>query len=232
MNETSPNGSGQTTAERLANVKADLAGIRDTQGNRIGDVTLIAISKTQPPEAIEPALAAGHRDFGENRIQEAQSKWPVLKQEYPDICLHLVGQLQTNKVRDALRLFDVIHTVDRPKLAAAIAREAEKTDRAPECFVQVNTGEEEQKGGVLPQGVDAFVTACRDEYGLPVIGLMCIPPLNEDPALHFALLKKIAARNGLDGLSMGMSSDFMLAAEMGATHLRVGTAIFGPRMPR
>ena len=198
------------------------------KGGRTGaDVTLIAVSKTHPSEVIELALAAGQRHFGENRVQEAEAKWPALKAKYPDVVLHLIGGLQTNKVGDALALFDVIHTVDRPKLAEAIARLGGKLGVRPPCFIQVNTGEEAQKGGVMPLETDAFVTECRGL--LDVAGLMCIPPVDDPPAPHFALLKKFARRNGLAGLSMGMSSDYETAAEMGATHVRVGSAIFGAR---
>lgn len=195
-------------------------------------VTLIAVSKTHPADTISVALAAGQRSFGENRVQEAQEKWPTLKEDYPDSTLHLIGGLQTNKVKAAVDLFDVIHTVDRPKLAAAIAREGDRGGKLPLCFVQVNTGEEAQKGGVLPLEVDEFIRACREEYGLPLAGLMCIPPAGDEPSLHFAFLKKIAKRNGLAGLSMGMSHDYELAVAMGATHVRVGTAIFGARRVR
>lgn len=197
-----------------------------------GGVNLIAVSKTHPAQTIKDALVTGHRLYGENRIQEAQEKWPELKEEFADTELHLIGGLQTNKVKAALELFDVIHTVDRPKLAMAIAREADRHGKMPVCFVQINTGEEAQKGGVLPLEADAFIASCRDEFGLPLAGLMCIPPVDEEPSLHFALLKKIARRNGIDGLSMGMSHDFELAVEMGATHIRVGTALFGPRVTR
>lgn len=194
-----------------------------------GSVNLIAVSKTHPAQTIMDALVSGHRLYGENRIQEAQEKWPGLKEEFADTELHLIGGLQTNKVKAALELFDVIHTVDRPKLAMAIAREADRHGKMPACFVQINTGEEAQKGGVMPLEADDFIARCRDEYGLPLAGLMCIPPVDEEPSLHFALLKKIARRNGIEGLSMGMSHDFELAVEMGATHIRVGTALFGPR---
>lgn len=227
-------------AETGTDIAANLSAVRGAVdvaakagGSAPENVTLIAVSKTQPAEEIERAIEAGQRVFGENRIQEAQAKWPDLKARYPDVVLHLIGGVQTNKVKAALDMFDVIHTLDRPKLAAALAREGEKLGRLPTCFIQVNTGEEPQKGGVLPAEADGFIKACRTEYGLPVAGLMCIPPADEEPALHFALLKKIAQRNGLDGLSMGlsmgMSGDFELAVEMGATHIRVGTAIFGPR---
>ena len=193
------------------------------------DVTLIAVSKTFDGDHIRPVIQAGQRVFGENRVQEAQSKWPALREEFSDIVLHLIGPLQTNKVKDAVALFDVIETVDRPKLARALAKEMEKQQRFPKLFVQVNTGEEPQKAGILPGEADTFIAQCRDEIGLNVYGLMCIPPFDEEPSLHFSLLKKIAERNGIDQLSMGMSSDFDVAVEFGATYVRVGSAIFGAR---
>jgi pyridoxal phosphate enzyme (YggS family) len=190
---------------------------------------LVAVSKTHPAEAIEPLLLAGQRMFGENRVQEAQAKWPALRARYSGTQLHLIGPLQTNKVRDAVALFDAIHTLDRPKLARALADEMARTGRAPLLFVEVNTGAEPQKAGVPPEEADAFVAACRRDYGLAIAGLMCIPPAAEVAAPHFALLAKIAARNGLTALSMGMSADFAAAVGLGATHVRVGSAIFGPR---
>ncbi len=192
-------------------------------------VHLVAVSKTQPVARIEAALAAGHRVFGENRVQEAQAKWPALRAAHPDLELHLIGPLQTNKARDAIALFDVIETVDREHLAGTLAREMARAGRRPRCLVQVNTGEEPQKAGILPGDADAFVTRCRDVHGLPIDGLMCIPPVDDDAALHFALLRTIAERHGLAVLSMGMSADFELAIRFGATHVRVGTAIFGAR---
>ncbi|HVQ10392.1 MAG TPA: YggS family pyridoxal phosphate-dependent enzyme [Methyloceanibacter sp.] len=192
-------------------------------------VKLIAVSKTVPEPAIEEAIALGQRRFGENRVQEAKGKWPALKERHPDLELHLVGPLQSNKVRDAVELFDVIHSVDRPKIAAALAEEMTRAAKRPRLLVQVNTGEEPQKAGVLPSETDAFVSLCRDELGLPIEGLMCIPPFDEEPALHFALLAKIAARLGLQELSMGMSGDFEKAIAFGATYVRIGTAIFGAR---
>jgi pyridoxal phosphate enzyme (YggS family) len=192
----------------------------------------VAISKTHPAERIRDAIAAGQRVFGENRVQEAESKYPALRAEHPDLKLHLVGPLQSNKVRTAVQLFDVIETVDRPKLARRLAGEMTSTDRRPVCYIQVNTGEEPQKAGVLPQEADAFIGLARDELGLPVEGLMCIPPFDDPPSRHFALLAEIARRNGLSHLSMGMSGDFEQAIRSGATHIRVGTAIFGPRRPR
>ncbi|WP_293451312.1 YggS family pyridoxal phosphate-dependent enzyme [Planktotalea sp.] len=193
-----------------------------------GSAQLIAVSKLQPDERVRAVLEQGHRVFGENRVQEAAGKWPGFKEEFENVSVHLIGPLQTNKARQAMELFDAIHTLDRPKLAKAIARLAEELGHCPDLFVQVNTGEEDQKVGVAPQEADAFIAECRD-LDLPIIGLMCIPPVDEEPSLHFALLAKIAARNGLDGLSMGMSSDFERAIALGATHVRVGSAIFGDR---
>ena len=196
-------------------------------------ITLIAVSKTFPGEAIEPVLGAGHRVFGENYVQEAKAKWGPLRERYPDVELHLIGPLQSNKARDAVRLFDAIHTLDRASLAEALAKEiakaAEAAERRPRLLVQVNTGEEPQKGGVMPAEADAFIDACRVRWGLTVDGLMCIPPADEPPSPHFGLLYKIAARHGLRTLSMGMSADFEAAIQLGATHVRVGSAIFGER---
>ncbi len=194
-------------------------------------VTLVAVGKTKPAEAIRPVLAAGHRVFGENRVQEAEDKWPALKAAFPDARLHLIGPLQTNKVRAAVAVCDVIQSLDRPKLARHLARAFEESGRRLDCFVQINTGEEPQKAGLLPDAADAFLRDCREVYDLPVRGLMCIPPIDEEPALHFALLRAIAERNGLPELSMGMSDDFERAIRLGATHVRVGTAIFGSRPP-
>lgn len=192
-------------------------------------VTLVAISKTVPVERIEPALVAGHRVFGENRVQEAKAKWPALRAAFPDLEVHLVGPLQTNKVREAVALFDAIHSVDRPSLCQALARECARQGRKPTLFVQVNTGAEEQKAGVLPGDADHFLTSCRETFGLDIEGLMCIPPVDAPPAPHFAGLAEIAARHRLALLSMGMSSDFTPAIRHGATHVRVGSAIFGAR---
>jgi hypothetical protein len=216
-------------ADNLAAVRERMDQAAAAAGRPAGAVTLVAVGKTHGAARIEEAIRAGHRTFGENRVQEAQGKFPALRAAHPDLSLHLIGPLQTNKAGDAVALFDVIETVDRPKLAKALAKEMAKAKRRPECFVQVNTGEEPQKAGVLPRETDAFVALARDELGLPVTGLMCIPPLDEEPALHFALLAKIAARNGLTNLSMGMSGDFETAIRFGATHVRVGTAIFGAR---
>lgn len=226
----------QTLAEETVDVAARLRAVRERiavveaeAGREPGSVTLVAVAKTHPEEAVREAIEAGHRAFGENRVQEAKSKWLALRDAVPDAELHLIGPLQTNKARDAVSLFDTIETVDRPRLAAALAREMDRTGRRPTCLVEVNTGEEAQKAGVLPAKADEFVAACRDEYGLPVEGLMCVPPLDEEPALHFALLAEIARRNGLECLSMGMTADFETAIRLGATHVRLGTAVFGPR---
>ncbi|MDT8328603.1 MAG: YggS family pyridoxal phosphate-dependent enzyme [Roseovarius sp.] len=193
-----------------------------------GSVTLIAVSKVQPDARVEAVLEEGHRTFGENRVQEAAGKWPGFRERFERIELHLIGPLQTNKARQAFDLFQAIHSVDRPKLAQTIARLAQEVGHCPDLFLQVNTGEEDQKAGVLPADTDAFVAECR-ALDLPVKGLMCIPPVDEEPSLHFALLAKMAARNGLSGLSMGMSGDFERAIALGATHIRVGSAIFGER---
>jgi pyridoxal phosphate enzyme (YggS family) len=192
-------------------------------------VTLIAVSKTFGAETIVPAIEAGQRVFGENRVQEAKAKWPGLMPAYPGIALHLIGPLQSNKAKEAVALFDAVHSVDRPSICEALAKEIFSQKRRPQLFVQLNTGEEPQKAGVAPAQADAFIASCRDKYGLQISGLMCIPPLNDAPAPHFALTAKIAARNGLKNLSMGMSADFAIAIRFGATHVRVGSAIFGAR---
>lgn len=215
----------------LPGVLDEIASAAREAGRASGEIGLVAVSKTHDAARIRPLLQAGHRSFGENRVQEAAGKWPELRAEFPDGRLHLIGPLQTNKVRQALALFDVIETLDRPKLAREIAKEAEMAGRMPDCFIQVNTGAEPQKAGVLPDQADAFIVTCRREYGLPVRGLMCIPPVDEEPSLHFALLREIARRNGLAGLSMGMSGDYRVAIAFGATLVRVGTAIFGARNP-
>lgn len=194
-------------------------------------VKLVAVSKVQPNARVAEVLEQGHRLFGENRVQEAVGKWPDFRAEFTGVQVHLIGPLQSNKVNQALELFDAIHTVDREKLAKKLADAVQKRGNCPELFIQVNTGEEPQKAGVLPAEVDGFVKTCRETYDLPIAGLMVIPPVNEEPSLHFALLAKMAARNGLDGLSMGMSSDFERAIALGATHIRVGSAIFGERVP-
>jgi pyridoxal phosphate enzyme (YggS family) len=214
----------------LEEIRDRIRKAEEKAGRPEGAVTLIAISKVQPLERVEAVLEAGHRVFGENRVQEAAGKWPGFRERFEGIELHLVGPLQTNKARQAFELFQAIHSVDRPKLARTLARLADETGHCPELFVQVNTGEEEQKAGVLPAEADGFVKDCRD-LGLPLAGLMCIPPVDEEPSLHFALLAKIAERNGLNGLSMGMSADFESAIALGATHVRVGSAIFGERTP-
>ena len=230
MTTTDPAGA-REVAENLAAVRARIAAAAEAAGRPAGSVTLVAVSKTHGPERILPAIAAGQRVFGENRVQEARAKWPMLREAHPGLVVHLVGPLQTNKVREAVALFDAIQTVDRPKLAAALAAEMARTGRRIGCFVQVNTGEEPQKAGVAPAEADAFIEACRREHGLPVEGLMCIPPADAQPAPHFALLARIAERHGLAGLSMGMSADYETAIRFGATHVRVGTAVFGGRPP-
>ena len=214
---------------RLDEVRRRIAEAARAAGRDPASVTLVAVSKTHGADRVRELLQVGQRVFGENRVQEAEGKFPALKSEYPDLELHLIGPLQTNKAREAVTLFDVIQSVDRERLAVALAREMERAGRRPACYVQVNTGEEPQKAGVLPAEVDAFVAACRDVHKLPVVGLMCIPPVDEEPSLHFALLAKMAARNGLDRVSMGMSADYETAVRLGATHVRVGTALFGSR---
>ncbi|MFA7429291.1 MAG: YggS family pyridoxal phosphate-dependent enzyme [Rhodospirillaceae bacterium] len=217
------------SAAAFADVKASIARAEGDASRPAGAVTLVAVSKTHDAERLRPVLAAGHRVFGENRVQEAEGKWPALRADFTGIELHLIGPLQSNKAREAVALFDVIESVDRPKIAEALAREMDLQGRRPACLVQVNTGEEDQKAGILPRDADAFIARCRDDWRLPVIGLMCIPPVDEEPALHFALLREIARRNGLSVLSMGMSGDYQTAITLGATHVRVGTAIFGTR---
>ncbi len=216
-------------AAALLEVKARIAAAATEAGRDPLAVTLIAVTKTYGAAHILPTISAGHRDFGENRVQEAEGKWPELKASHPDLALHLIGPLQTNKARDAVALFDAIHTLDRPKLAHVLADEFQRAGRALRLFVQVNTGEEPQKAGVPPREAAAFVAQCRTEFGLTVAGLMCIPPVDEEPALHFALLAKLARENGLQQLSMGMSGDYEQAVRFGATHVRVGSAIFGAR---
>lgn len=223
--------SAKDIAANLAWVKARIAEAARAAGRAPGAVELVAVSKTKPAEAIRAAIAAGHVTFGENRVQEAEEKWPAIKSDHPDVRLHLVGPLQRNKLKRAVALFDVIESVDRPKLARALAAEMAESGRTLECFVQVNTGEEPQKAGIMPAETDAFLAACRDEFGLAVSGLMCIPPFDEEPALHFALLAEMARRNGIAKLSMGMTGDFETAVRFGATHVRVGTAVFGARAP-
>jgi pyridoxal phosphate enzyme (YggS family) len=216
-------------ADHLTEVKGRIAEAAKAAGRATVDVTLVAVSKTHGADRVRELLDAGQRVFGENRVQEAEEKFPVLQVEYPDLELHLIGPLQTNKARDAVALFDVIQSVDRERLAATLAKEMERTGKRPACFIQVNTGEEPQKAGILPADLDAFVATCRDTHKLPIVGLMCIPPVDEEPALHFALLTKMAARNGLSRVSMGMSADYETAVRLGATHVRVGSALFGAR---
>ncbi|MEM1343194.1 MAG: YggS family pyridoxal phosphate-dependent enzyme [Pseudomonadota bacterium] len=212
----------------LSEIEARIGAAVEGAGRARDEVRLVAVSKVQPIERVEAVLAAGQRIFGENKVQEAAGKWPALKERYPDVRLHLIGPLQTNKVRQAVALFDVIETVDRLKLARKLAEVMAETGRRLPVYVQINTGEEEQKAGIVPGEADAFVSECRG-LGLDVAGLMCIPPIDEEPALHFALLAKIAARNGLAGLSMGMSGDFERAIALGATSVRIGSALFGAR---
>ncbi|MDP5086365.1 MAG: YggS family pyridoxal phosphate-dependent enzyme [Yoonia sp.] len=213
----------------LAEIQARVNAACDAANRPISDVSLIAVSKVQPNERVAAILEQGHRIFGENKVQEAAGKWPAFRETYEGIVLHLIGPLQTNKARQAMELAQAIHTLDRPKLATTIARLAQDMGMCPDLFIQVNTGEEPQKAGVLPSEADDFVAEVR-ALDLPLKGLMCIPPVDEEPSLHFALLAKIAARNGLSGLSMGMSSDFESAIALGATHVRVGSAIFGERV--
>jgi pyridoxal phosphate enzyme (YggS family) len=221
--------SGNGVVERLGQVRAEIdRSIRDS-GRKPGDVTLIAVSKTYFADAILPVLEDGQRVFGENRVQESQGKWPELKALFPDVELHLIGPLQSNKAKEAIALFDVIETVDRPSIAEALSKEFTKTERRPKLYVQINTGEEAQKAGVLPAAADGFLKRCHDEWHLTIEGLMCIPPVDEPPSPHFALLRKIAERHGIKTLSMGMSADFDAAIQVGATHIRVGSAIFGQR---
>ncbi len=214
----------------LAEIQTRIAAAEAEHGRPEGQVQLIAVSKVQPNARVEQVLEQGHKVFGENRVQEAAGKWPAFRARFDAVDLHLLGPLQTNKARQAVELFDTIHSLDRPKLASTLARLAQETGRCPDLFVQINTGKEPQKAGIMPEDADAFIDSCRD-LDLPVQGVMCIPPVDETPALHFALLAKIAQRNGLSGLSMGMSADFEMAIGVGATHVRVGSAIFGARSP-
>ncbi|NOD78696.1 MULTISPECIES: YggS family pyridoxal phosphate-dependent enzyme [unclassified Ruegeria] len=213
----------------LQDITARIAKAESKSERPVGSVKLIAVSKVQPNERVQAVLEQGHRCFGENRVQEAAGKWPAFKEQFEGTDLHLIGPLQTNKARQAMELCDAIHSVDRPKLAKTLARLAQEMGTCPDLFIQVNTGEEEQKAGILPADADKFIADCK-ALDLPVCGLMCIPPVDEEPSLHFALLAKIAARNGLEGLSMGMSGDFEQAIALGATHVRVGSAIFGERV--
>ena len=218
-----------TETSGLAHVRAEIARACSDAGREASAVTLVAVSKTHQAETIEPVIAAGQRVFGENRVQEAKAKWPALMAKHPGLSLHLIGPLQSNKAKEAVALFDAIHSVDRASLCEALAKEIAKQGRQPTLFVEINTGAEPQKAGVLPQDADDFLKACRDKYGLTIAGLMCIPPLDQAPGPHFALTAKIAQRNGLKLLSMGMSADFATAIQLGATHVRVGSAIFGQR---
>ncbi len=213
----------------LQDIQSRITNAEEAAGREAGSVTLIAVSKVQPNARVEEVLSQGQRCFGENKVQEAAGKWPDFREAFGGVDLHLIGPLQTNKARQAMGLFDAIHSVDRPKLAKTLARIAQEDGHCPDIFLQVNTGKEDQKAGVMPLDADAFVADCLG-MDLPVKGLMCIPPVDEEPSMHFALLAKIAARNGLNGLSMGMSSDFERAIALGATHVRVGSAIFGERM--
>jgi hypothetical protein len=217
-----------TVAQSLAELRAVIAAAARKAGREPDGITLVAVSKTHGVEPIAEAIEAGQRAFGENRVQEAQAKFPALKARHPDLRLHLIGPLQTNKAREAVRLFDVIESLDRPRLADALAAAMEKEGRRPDCYVQVNTGAEPQKAGIAPGEADRFIAEAR-RRGLPVTGLMCIPPVDEEPALHFALLREIGRRNGIERLSMGMSADFETAIRFGATELRIGTALFGQR---
>jgi pyridoxal phosphate enzyme (YggS family) len=214
---------------RLAAVRADIDQACRMAGRDPRAVTLVAVSKTIDADAIAPVIAEGQTVFGENRVQEVQAKWPPLREAHPGVELHLIGALQSNKAREAVAMFDAIHSVDRPSLCAALSKEIVRQGRAPLLFAEINTGGEAQKAGVLPQDADAFLALCRDTHGLAIAGLMCIPPADEPPAPHFALTAKIARRNGLDLLSMGMSADYAAAIALGATHVRIGTAIFGDR---
>ena len=214
----------------LAEIQTRISAAEATHGRPEGQVKLIAVSKVQPNARVEKVLTQGQRIFGENRVQEAVGKWPEFRVSFKGIDLHLLGPLQTNKARQAVELFDAIHSLDRPKLAATLARLAQETGRCPDLFVQINTGKEPQKAGIMPEDADGFIAECRS-MDLPVRGVMCIPPVEETPALHFALLAKIAQRNDLSSLSMGMSADFEMAIGFGATHVRVGSAIFGARGP-
>src|SRR6201995_2184525 len=229
MTQPKPGAVTSHSPHALAAVEQEIArACRDANRDRVS-VTLIAVSKTFDAGAITPVIEAGQRVFGENRVQEAKAKWPGLMSAYPGLSLHLIGPLQSNKAKEAVALFDAIHSVDRPSICEALAKEINCQKKRPELFVQLNTGEEPQKAGVAPDEADAFIASCREKYGLEISGLMCIPPVDDAPAPHFALTAKIAARNGLKKLSMGMSADFAIAIQFGATHVRVGSAIFGHR---
>jgi pyridoxal phosphate enzyme (YggS family) len=229
MEKSAERGETQAIAARLAEVRTRIARAARDCGRPPDAITLVCVAKTFSADQIRPVLEAGERVFGENRVQEAVQKWPQLKRAYPDIALHLIGPLQSNKAREAVEFFDVIETIDRDKIAAALADEIARLGRSPRLYVQVNTGSEPQKAGVLPQDADRFIAYCKEDLGLDISGLMCIPPLDEQASPHFALLNTIAARNAITTLSMGMSADFELAIQLGATHVRVGSAIFGGR---
>jgi len=229
LHQTTASSSHGSAAERLALVRQRIDTAAIAAGRDPSEVELVAVSKTFGPEAIIPVIEAGQRVFGENRVQEAQAKWPDLKSRWPDLELHLVGPLQSNKARDAVKLFDVIQTIDRPKIAKAVSREMSETGRKPRLLVQVNTGEEPNKAGIVPAEAADFADYCRDGLGLQIEGLMCIPPIEEEPAVHFAFLAKLAEESGLKKLSMGMSADYETAVTFGASWVRVGSAIFGPR---
>jgi len=216
----------------LDDIRTRIREAAEKAGRDAADITLVAVSKEQPLDRVESVLETGHRIFGENRVQEAAEKWPAFRERFDGIELHLVGPLQSNKVNEAVELFDVIHSVDRDRIARRLAAGFERTGRPLPCFIQINTGEEPQKSGCLPADADAFIARCRDEFGLNIAGLMCLPPFDEEASPHFALLAKIAERNGLTGLSMGMSGDFETAIALGATHIRIGSAIFGERKQR
>jgi len=215
--------------EKLKDVQAKITAAAAKAGRSADDVTLVAVSKVHVAETIRPVLDAGHKIFGENRVQEAADKWPALRDDFPDVELHLIGPLQTNKVRQAIKIFDVIQTVDRPKLARTLARIFKEENIRRDCYIQINTGNEPQKAGIAPDEADEFIKLCRDELNLPVVGVMCIPPFDEDATEHFNLLKEIADRNQIDGISMGMSGDYEQAIQHGATNVRVGTGVFGKR---
>ena len=216
-------------SKSFTRIRQNIDKVVDESNRSPDELSLIAVSKQQQEDRVDASLATGHRVFGENRVQEAQKRWSIRKYDYPDLRLHLIGPLQSNKAADAVRLFDVIHTIDRPKIAIAIAKEAADQNKYIQCFIQVNTGDEPQKSGISPCDLSSFVDFCREDVGLPITGLMCIPPVDEEAAIHFGFLNTLASRNNLTGLSMGMSSDYAEAIRFGATHIRVGSALFGSR---
>ena len=216
-------------SKSFTQIRQNIDKVVDENDRSPNEITLIAVSKQQQEDRVDASLATGHRVFGENRVQEAQKRWSIRKYDYPDLRLHLIGPLQSNKAADAVRLFDVIHTIDRPKIAIAVAKEAARQNKYIKCFIQVNTGDEPQKSGISPCDLSSFVDFCREEVGLPITGLMCIPPVDEEAAIHFGFLNTLASRNNLTGLSMGMSGDYEEAIRFGATHIRVGSALFGSR---